>query len=345
MTTFEDRERALRTSSVMNRRCCSRSTSAGQGCWLCGLPMQMKFNEAEATAYAHATVDADLEHTALPISSGASVRPGRSWSRYQPPPGGKGSGTAADPGPRSGHAGITPSGRAKPGRGFSPRPAWPTAHSPKTRLNTVSTCLVWYAMLNSAAERRHPVLSHIRVVLGGSEGSCRLRARPPSRCAGPRHRHPRGSCRPGSAPAARAANGPARRAGPGSSASARDRPPAFRSCRWAARAKSSAMVASGAITRSTEEWRDSRSCHRATFSSAGTTAGATSRARPVRFSDRTGLRLCGIADEPFWPGEKYSSASPDLGALKVADLQREALDRRGDDAQRREEHRRAGRAG
>src|SRR5258707_1940730 len=33
------------------------------------------------------------------------------------------------------------------------------------------------------------------------------------------------------------------------------------------------------------------------------------RARPVRFSDSTGLRLCGIAEEPFWPGEKYSSAS------------------------------------
>ena len=26
-------------------------------------------------------------------------------------------------------------------------------------------------------------------------------------------------------------------------------------------------------------------------------------------SVNTGLRLCGIADEPFWPGEKYSSAS------------------------------------
>src|SRR5215468_7272191 len=33
------------------------------------------------------------------------------------------------------------------------------------------------------------------------------------------------------------------------------------------------------------------------------------RARPVRFSDSTGLRLCGIDEEPFWPGEKYSSAS------------------------------------
>ena len=35
----------------------------------------------------------------------------------------------------------------------------------------------------------------------------------------------------------------------------------------------------------------------------------TSRARPVRFSESTGFRLCGIADEPFWPGEKNSSAS------------------------------------
>src|SRR6476469_5940311 len=33
------------------------------------------------------------------------------------------------------------------------------------------------------------------------------------------------------------------------------------------------------------------------------------RASPVRFSDRTGLRLCGIAEEPFWPSEKNSSAS------------------------------------
>ncbi len=53
----------------------------------------------------------------------------------------------------------------------------------------------------------------------------------------------------------------------------------------------------------------SRSCQRATFSIAGTTAMRTRRARPVRFSVSTGLRLCGIADEPFWPGAKYSSAS------------------------------------
>ncbi len=33
------------------------------------------------------------------------------------------------------------------------------------------------------------------------------------------------------------------------------------------------------------------------------------RARPVRFSVSTGLRLWGIALLPFWPGEKNSSAS------------------------------------
>ena len=40
----------------------------------------------------------------------------------------------------------------------------------------------------------------------------------------------------------------------------------------------------------------SRSCHSATFSSAGMTAARTRRARPVRFSVSTGLRLCGIAE-------------------------------------------------
>ena len=33
------------------------------------------------------------------------------------------------------------------------------------------------------------------------------------------------------------------------------------------------------------------------------------RASPARFSDSTGLRLWGMAEDPFWPGAKYSSAS------------------------------------
>src|SRR3546814_7387776 len=63
------------------------------------------------------------------------------------------------------------------------------------------------------------------------------------------------------------------------------------------------------MKRSTDEWLMSRSCHSATLSIAGMAALRTMRARPVRFSVSTGLRLCGIADEPFCPGEKYSSAS------------------------------------
>ncbi len=53
----------------------------------------------------------------------------------------------------------------------------------------------------------------------------------------------------------------------------------------------------------------SRSCQSATFSIAGIAMPRTRRASPVTFSVSTGLRLCGIAEEPFWPSEKNSSAS------------------------------------
>ena len=54
------------------------------------------------------------------------------------------------------------------------------------------------------------------------------------------------------------------------------------------------------------------------------------RARPVRFSVSTGLRLCGIAEEPFWPSREELLGLEHLGALQVADLGREPLDRGGD---------------
>ena len=38
-----------------------------------------------------------------------------------------------------------------------------------------------------------------------------------------------------------------------------------------------------------------------------------------------GLRLCGIALEPFWPGAERLLDLAHLGALEVADLGREAL--------------------
>ena len=63
------------------------------------------------------------------------------------------------------------------------------------------------------------------------------------------------------------------------------------------------------------------------------------RARPVRFSDSTGLRLCGIADEPFWPSEKNSSASSTSVRCRwrISVASRSIDD--GDHAERREVHR------
>src|ERR671915_501143 len=53
----------------------------------------------------------------------------------------------------------------------------------------------------------------------------------------------------------------------------------------------------------------SRSCQSATFSSPTTAAPRTTRARPQIRSATTGLRLCGIADEPFCPRPNGSPTS------------------------------------
>ena len=63
------------------------------------------------------------------------------------------------------------------------------------------------------------------------------------------------------------------------------------------------------MTRSTEEWEISRSCHSAMFSKAAWTLDRTTRAKPQICSQVTGFRLCGIAEDPFWPAAKGSSAS------------------------------------
>ena len=52
-------------------------------------------------------------------------------------------------------------------------------------------------------------------------------------------------------------------------------------------------------TRSTDECEMSRSCHSATFSSPACALPRSTRARPAMRSDMIGLRLCGIALEPF----------------------------------------------
>ena len=103
-----------------------------------------------------------------------------------------------------------------------------------------------------------------------------------------------------------------------------------------ASAKSRVIVASGPIIRSTEECEMSRSCQSATFSIAGVTAERTMRARPVRFSVSTGLRLCGIARGALLAFGEIFLRLQHFGALQMADLGREPLDRGGDDAERGE---------
>ena len=53
----------------------------------------------------------------------------------------------------------------------------------------------------------------------------------------------------------------------------------------------------------------SRSCQSATFSSPTSAFARTTRAIPQIRSAVIGLRLCGIADEPFWPRPNGSSTS------------------------------------
>ena len=66
---------------------------------------------------------------------------------------------------------------------------------------------------------------------------------------------------------------------------------------------------SGKMMRSAELWLMSRSCQRATFSMPTSALPRSTRAQPAMRSLRMGLRLCGMAEEPFWPLPNGSSAS------------------------------------
>jgi len=63
MTTFEDRERAFENKFSHEQEVLFKIHVRRARLLALWAADQMKFNEAEATAYAHATVDADLEHT------------------------------------------------------------------------------------------------------------------------------------------------------------------------------------------------------------------------------------------------------------------------------------------
>ena len=70
----------------------------------------------------------------------------------------------------------------------------------------------------------------------------------------------------------------------------------------------------------------SRSCHSATSSSAAWALPRSTRASPQICSLLIGLRLWGIAEEPFCPARNGSCDLAHLGALQMADLGREALE-------------------
>ena len=82
--------------------------------------------------------------------------------------------------------------------------------------------------------------------------------------------------------------------------------------------KSQSVVASGAMTRSTDECEMSRSCHSAMSSSAAPAYARRRRARPHRFSDRMGFFLCGMARGALLALAEGLLGLAHLGALPVA---------------------------
>ncbi len=104
-------------------------------------------------------------------------------------------------------------------------------------------------------------------------------------------------------------------------------------------AKSSVTVASGPIMRSTEECEISRSCQSATFSSAGVTIAAHQAGKAGEVFGQHRIALVRHRRRALLARREELLGFQHLGALQMADFDREALDRRGDDAERRKEHR------
>ena len=180
----------------------------------------------------------------------------------------------------------------------------------------------------------------------GNPGNCPRRARPSWRCAAPPHRPPRGDCPSGSAPAARAASAPGRPGGRGSWPCSPDRSPAAPS-RWpggAARSRGARWRPARCRARR-EEWLMSRSCQRATFSMRRDDGRAdqAGQAGQVLGEDRVALVRHGA--RALLARVERLFGFQHLGALQVADLGRQPLDRGGDDAPARRNRRRGGRAG
>ena len=87
--------------------------------------------------------------------------------------------------------------------------------------------------------------------------------------------------------------------------------------------------------RSADECEMSRSCQSATFSIATCACPRTTLASPLIRSLTTGLRLWGMALEPFCPSAKGSCDLSHLRASEMTDLGRDAIERRGGHRERR----------
>jgi len=74
------------------------------------------------------------------------------------------------------------------------------------------------------------------------------------------------------------------------------------------------------MNRSTDECEISRSCHKATFSSAGVTALRTTRASRSKFSLSTGFALVRHRRAALLAGRKIFLGLEHFGALEVADF-------------------------
>ena len=125
----------------------------------------------------------------------------------------------------------------------------------------------------------------------------------------------------------------------GSAASARDGRPAPRRARRSGRACSRARgTRRGSRPARPRSARCRARARAATFSSPTSASRAHDAREPADpLGDDFGFRLCGIADEPFWPVRERLLDLAHLGAREVADLGREPVERRGDERERREQ--------
>ena len=105
------------------------------------------------------------------------------------------------------------------------------------------------------------------------------------------------------------------------------------------------MKLSGRMTRSTDECEMSRSCHSAMFSSAAMRVGAKQPREPDDLLAADRVALVRHRRRALLPLAERLLDLADFGLLQPADLERELLERRADDRERRSSARRDGRAG